>query len=78
MATKRKKNTVKNKILWFYHCKQCLEEVMLLPDVSPREYVNVEIGPTKEGLQIWCVRHEANVMDVDFQGAGPFPGNIDR
>jgi hypothetical protein len=77
MSTKRKKNTVSNKILWFYHCKQCLEEVQFLED-SPREYVHMEIGPTKEGIQIWCVRHESNVMNIDFQGAGPFPALIDR
>ena len=36
--------------------------------MSPREYASLEVGFTKEGLQIWCKRHEVNVMHIDFQG----------
>ena len=64
----------KNKIVSFIHCKKCLEEKP--PGISPREYVQLEVGFTKPGLQVWCKRHEVNVMDIDFAGAGPFPADI--
>jgi len=55
-----------NDIQRFFHCKQCLNE---LPDnTSPREWVRIEAGWTKEGLQVWCVRHEMNVISLDFMG----------
>jgi len=69
-------NTVTNKITMFMHCKLCLDERP--PDISPREYAQLEIGFTVPGFQVWCRRHEANVIDVDFEGAGPFPGDLSR
>ena len=66
--------TVTNEILMFIHCKLCLDERP--SDLSPREYAELEVGFTTPGIQIWCRRHEVNVMDIDFEGAGPFPGNI--
>ncbi len=57
---------VTNKIEAFFHCSQCLDEK---PDIlSPREYANLEVGWTKLGFQVWCKRHECNVMHIDFQG----------
>ncbi len=55
-----------NDISMFLHCKKCLEE--LPKDTSPREWVRIEAGWTKKGLQVWCVRHEINVMALDFLG----------
>jgi hypothetical protein len=63
-----------NQIVRFIHCKKCLDERP--PTVSPREYVQLEVGFTAPGLQVWCKRHEVNVMNIDFEGAGPFPANI--
>jgi len=58
---------VTNEIEGFIHCQHCLREK---PDgVSPREYAQLEVGFTVQGLQIWCKRHEMNVMHIDFQGA---------
>ena len=66
-----------NEVVMFIHCKQCLDEFYSKPsDLSPREYAQVEVGFTKPGIQIWCKRHEVNVMDIDFEGAGPFPANV--
>ena len=57
---------IENHIVQFMHCKDCLRE---LPDgVSPREFVNVEVGFTSHGIQIWCIRHEKNVVHLDFLG----------
>ena len=76
--------TVSNNINAFIHCKLCLDEfysqemVASLHSVSPREYAQIEVGWTKPGFQIWCKRHEVNVMDVDFGGAGPFEADMNQ
>jgi len=71
--------TVTNRIKIFMHCKMCLDEFYAMDtNLSPREYAQIEIGWTDEGFQVWCKRHEVNVMDVDFQGAGPFPADMSR
>lgn len=59
---------------FYFHCKKCLEELPL--DTSPREWAQLEIGYTPIGLQVWCRRHECNVVHVDFEGA-KHPGNFD-
>ena len=64
----------KNKITSFIHCKKCLEEKP--SGMSPRAYVQLEVGFTTPGLQVWCKRHEVNVMDINFEGAGPFPADV--
>lgn len=56
----------KNRIAAFFHCKECIETK---PDgLSPREWVRLEVGLTKAGLQVWCVRHEKSVVCLDFLG----------
>ena len=58
--------TEKNQIQMYLHCKQCMNE---LPEgVSPRENARFEIGWTVHGVQAWCVRHESNILNVDFEG----------
>jgi hypothetical protein len=59
----------------YIHCGMCLTE--LPPDQSPREYASYEVGWTKLGFQVWCKRHEVNVMHVDFQGQ-KHPANTTR
>ena len=54
-----------NCITTFMHCKLCLAERP--DDVSPREFASMEVGFTKEGVQVWCRRHECNIMHIDFQ-----------
>lgn len=47
--------------------KRCLAE---LPEgTSPRDWVRLEVGWTDLGLEVWCIRHEINVIHVDFEGA---------
>ena len=50
----------------FWHCKKCLEE--LPTNTAPRDWVRIEGGWTKVGFQIWCVRHEMNVLNIDLDG----------
>ena len=55
-----------NEIQAFMHCGLCLAE---MPEgTSPRQWVRMEVGWTVLGLQVWCVRHEVNVLHVDFEG----------
>ena len=65
MSIKRK-IPVTNKIAMFLHCKKCLDE--LPGDQSPRDYATIEAGWTKIGLQLWCKRHDKNILHVDFEG----------
>ena len=59
----------------FIHCGLCLDEI---PDgVSPDGYARFEVGFTVRGLQIWCRRHDCNVMHIDFQGV-KHPANTTR
>lgn len=56
----------KNQISMYKHCPRCLEERP--DDVSPRDWARLNVGATKEGVQVWCVRHDVNVMALDFLG----------
>ena len=59
----------------YLHCALCLEEI---PDgVSPSAYKQLSVGWTVQGLQVWCDRHECNVLHVDFEGK-VHPGNTTR
>jgi len=50
----------------YCHCGLCLEE---RPDgVSPRDWGQLEVGFTREGIQVWGKRHEVNVIHINFQG----------
>ena len=50
----------------YIHCAKCLDELPL--GKSPRDYAKHEIGFTKQGLQVWCIRHNCNVLHIDFEG----------
>ena len=48
----------------YMHCVKCLDE--LPAGESPKEYQWLEIGWTERGLQIWCSRHNENVLHLDL------------
>ena len=49
----------------YVHCGKCLDE---MPNgTSPQLWADLEVGWTDEGLQVWCRRHNCNVMHVDFE-----------
>lgn len=54
------------KIGMYIDCKRCLLEKPA--DVSPAEWARLSVGWTPKGLQVWCVRHNLNVIHVDFEG----------
>lgn len=64
-----------NEIKAFFHCKLCLDERP--SDVSPRDWAQLEVGWTVRGIQVWCKRHECNVMTMDFEGH-KHPASLDR
>lgn len=57
----------------YMHCGECLYEKP--KGISAREFAQLELGWTEIGLQVWCKRHEINVMHVDFQGQ-KHPANL--
>lgn len=66
MKTKKREIPNSLSIFSYLHCGKCLDE--LPEDKSPREYASLEVGFSKLGIQIWCKRHECNVVHIDFQG----------
>ena len=48
------------------HCTLCIEERP--PTISPRDWQRNETGWTEKGFQVWCKRHDVNVLHVDFEG----------
>jgi hypothetical protein len=62
-----------NVILSYMHCGLCLSEIQQGATdsdnpPSPAEYQQLEVGWTKIGLQVWCKRHNVNVVHIDFEG----------
>lgn len=53
-------------IISFYHCALCMKEK---PEgISPRDWALLEVGSTDLGLQVWCKRHDCNVIHISFEG----------
>jgi hypothetical protein len=63
----------------FIHCSLCAQEwkenKLINTKMSPREYQKIQMGNTKLGFQIWCFRHDVNVMHIDLQNF-QFPANM--
>ena len=53
-------------IVRFYHCKKCLASIP--PEESPASWARLSVGFSKEGMQVWCERHQLNVIHLDFLG----------
>ncbi len=56
----------KERITLYFHCKKCL--AALPAGVSPRDWSRINVGWTKEGVQVWCTRHDEAIIDLDFLG----------
>jgi len=56
----------------FLHCGMCSAEFQEgHPDTwgqSPKEYARQQGAWTRQGLQIWCTRHDVNLIHIDFNG----------
>ena len=54
-------------------CSRCADDVTegRAGDVSMAEYMRLDVGFSELGLQVWCRRHDANVVHIDFEGRQP-------
>lgn len=55
-----------NDIKLFFHCAKCAQE--RVEGISMQEYSRIEAGWTATGLQVRCVRHDLNILNLDFKG----------
>jgi hypothetical protein len=60
-------------IVGFFHCQLCIDELSEISrrnnqPQSPETYQRLEVGYTTIGIQVWCRRHQVNVMHFDFEG----------
>lgn len=62
--------TNENNIIAYLHCGKCLEEWKAnhKGKISPKDFARTQSGWTKEGLQVWCNRHNCNILNIDFEG----------
>ena len=48
-------------------CSKCADELATLsPPQSLQDYAAMDIGFTDYGIQVWCRRHKANILHLDF------------
>ena len=59
--------TPESDIELYFECNRCFEE--LPAGESPSDYADISIGWTKQGVQVWCDRHNINLIHIDFEGA---------
>jgi hypothetical protein len=59
----------------FLQCRLCTTEAQAL-NKPVAEYARLSIGFTDVGIQVWCERHNVNVIHFDFQGR-TVPANSD-
>ena len=53
-------------------CERCAEEFErrrgeFLPTATFHDYQALEVGLTEHGIQVWCRRHERNVVHLDLR-----------
>ena len=64
---------MQNGITAYFHCSQCLAECPSY--MSAAEFARLAFGQTPYGVQVWCVRHNANVYHLDLTRE-PRPGCV--
>ena len=52
--------------IMFTCCRKCFEEKP--KETSMEEWSKLNVAFTEIGLQVWCLRHDMNVVHIDFQG----------
>lgn len=59
-----------DQIASFLHCRYCIAEWRAGAEEaegkSPAEYSRLHVGWTPQGLQVWCGRHDVNIIHIDF------------
>ena len=69
-----------NKITTFLHCAKCINELQEKAQkkeiiASPKMYARYEVGYTPIGIQVWCLRHNCNILHMDLEGQ-KHPANV--
>tara|TARA_R110000782_G_scaffold206636_2_gene295187 strand:- start:413 stop:679 length:267 start_codon:yes stop_codon:yes gene_type:complete len=59
---------IKNDIMGVMHCKKCLDEKPNGDREDHADYAQLDIGWTPEGIQVWCRRHDTNVLILTLKG----------
>ncbi len=49
-------------------CVKCENEELNIHSDNLLENINIEVGFTEIGLQIWCKKHNVNICHIDFNG----------
>jgi len=49
----------------FIHCGLCLQERPRT--ISAMDWARLSVAHTQRGFQVWCERHNVNVMNIDFE-----------
>ena len=50
-------------------CTKCAKELAdIEPKISLQDYAAIDVGFTNWGLQVWCRRHQVNIVHLDFGG----------
>lgn len=67
---KRPALQILNEIVGVMHCRKCLKEfddqgMALL--ISPADYAALDVGWTPTGIQVWCRRHNYNVLCLELK-----------
>ncbi len=67
---KRPPITADPSIKMYFHCQLCIDDLNegRAKGESAQTYARLEVGYTNIGLQVRCVRHEVNVIHLDFAG----------
>ena len=76
VMTPNAKSPALNMIMRYLHCKKCIEEFadpkirskLGNSPMSAGDYQSIEVGWTPQGIQIWCKRHDENIIHLDFKG----------
>lgn len=58
-----------NDIVSYIHCRDCIRDLTNSEyngAVSPAEFADFEVGFTPTGVQVWCRRHDKNVIKFDL------------
>ncbi len=54
-------------IVSYIHCRECMFDwSQTTRSVSPAEFQDNEVGFTQRGIQVWCRRHDKNVISLDI------------
>jgi hypothetical protein len=73
VAKEKKKQVDKlqpHAILCHTYCRRCMKDLVRLNATAPaqsiRDYSEIECGWTEHGFQVWCTRHNRNVLHIDL------------